>query len=115
MDSNIISRTIEILETDPDFFVPVKKLWLMLQGEGLALNFGRRPLWLLDEPLLPERPHLVSDGGSGYVKGPAVQDVMRTNRTRRFNELVDNRRQKPALPLIHRSDYSTLRGRVLGT
>jgi hypothetical protein len=38
MDSNIISRTIEILETDPDFFAPVKKLWLMLQGEGLAMN-----------------------------------------------------------------------------
>ncbi len=34
----IIARVIEILETDPEFFVPVKKLWLMLQGEGLALD-----------------------------------------------------------------------------
>lgn len=38
MDDPIITRTIEILETDPDFFVPLKKLWLMLQGEGLALD-----------------------------------------------------------------------------
>ena len=38
MDNHIIARVIEILETDPDFFVPVKKLWLMLQGERLALN-----------------------------------------------------------------------------
>ena len=38
MDNRIITRVIEILETEPDFFVPVKKLWLMLQGEGLALD-----------------------------------------------------------------------------
>jgi hypothetical protein len=38
MDNHIMTRVIEILETDPDFFVPVKKLWLMLQGERLALN-----------------------------------------------------------------------------
>jgi len=38
MDKLIITRVVEILETAPDFFVPVKKLWLMLQGEQLALN-----------------------------------------------------------------------------
>jgi hypothetical protein len=38
MDDQTIVRLIEILETDPDFFVPVKKLWLMLRGEGLALD-----------------------------------------------------------------------------
>ncbi|MFQ6101324.1 MAG: hypothetical protein ACE5OS_08840 [Anaerolineae bacterium] len=38
MDDRIITQTIEILETDPDFYVPVKKLWLMLQGKGLALD-----------------------------------------------------------------------------
>jgi hypothetical protein len=36
MDADTIYRAVEILEADPDFFVPVKKLWLMLQGEGLA-------------------------------------------------------------------------------
>jgi hypothetical protein len=38
MNERVIAHTIEILETDPDFFVPIKKLWLMLQGEGLALD-----------------------------------------------------------------------------
>ncbi len=38
MNDQVVARTVEILETDPDFFVPVKKVWLMLQGEGLALD-----------------------------------------------------------------------------
>ena len=38
MDNRTITRAIEILETDPDFYVPVKKLWLMCQGEGLGLD-----------------------------------------------------------------------------
>ena len=38
MDEPIITKVIGILETDPDFYVPVKKLWLMLQGRGLALD-----------------------------------------------------------------------------
>lgn len=37
MDTLMMDRIISILETAPDFFVPVKKLWLMLQGEGMAL------------------------------------------------------------------------------
>jgi hypothetical protein len=38
MDSKILTRMTDLLQTDPDFFVPVKKLWLMLQAEGLELN-----------------------------------------------------------------------------
>jgi hypothetical protein len=38
MDNPTISRVIEILQNDPDFFVPVKKLWLTVQGEGLSLD-----------------------------------------------------------------------------
>ncbi len=38
MDERAEQRVIEVLETDPDFYVPVKKLWLMLQREGLALD-----------------------------------------------------------------------------
>jgi di/tripeptidase len=38
VDEATLTRVIEILETDPDFYVPVKKLWLMVQGEGLALD-----------------------------------------------------------------------------
>jgi hypothetical protein len=36
MDDLVTTRIIEELEADPDFYVPVKKLWLMVQGEGLA-------------------------------------------------------------------------------
>jgi hypothetical protein len=36
MEDRTMARIVEILETDPDFFVPVKKLWIMLQEEGLA-------------------------------------------------------------------------------
>lgn len=38
MDKPTEQRLIEILETDADFYVPIKKLWLMLQAEGLALD-----------------------------------------------------------------------------
>jgi hypothetical protein len=38
MDDRTVNRIINILESDPDFFVPIKKLWLLLQGEGLALE-----------------------------------------------------------------------------
>ncbi len=38
MDIQAEQRLIEILETDPDFYVPIKKLWLMLQAEGLAMD-----------------------------------------------------------------------------
>lgn len=45
MDSQIQARMIEILENDPDFYVPIKKLWAILQSEGLELGpeeFQRR-------------------------------------------------------------------------
>jgi len=38
MNDRVITRVIEILESAPDFYVPVKKLWLMCQGEGLGLD-----------------------------------------------------------------------------
>jgi hypothetical protein len=38
-------RIIEITKTDPDFYVPVKKLWLMLQGEGLAIDMEMQDLY----------------------------------------------------------------------
>ena len=38
MDNRAISRVIEILETDDEFFVPLKELWLILKREGLADN-----------------------------------------------------------------------------
>ncbi len=38
MSDPTIERVSEILETDPDFYVPVKKLWLMVQADGLATD-----------------------------------------------------------------------------
>lgn len=38
MDNRAITRVIEILETDDEFFIPLKKLWLILKREGLADN-----------------------------------------------------------------------------
>lgn len=38
MGKHILARTIELLENDPDFFVPVKKLWLTLREERLAID-----------------------------------------------------------------------------
>jgi hypothetical protein len=35
MDDRAIARVIEILETDDDLVVPLKRLWLILQNEGL--------------------------------------------------------------------------------
>jgi len=38
MDETTLARICEILETDPDFYVPEKKLLLMLQREGLVTD-----------------------------------------------------------------------------
>jgi hypothetical protein len=38
MDNFAMSHVIEVLETDPDFYVPVKKLWLTLLGKGMVLD-----------------------------------------------------------------------------
>jgi len=38
MNDHIITQVIEILETAPDFYVPVRKLWLMCQGKGMGLD-----------------------------------------------------------------------------
>ena len=36
MEPHALNHIIKILETAPDFFVPVKKLWLTLKGKGLV-------------------------------------------------------------------------------
>ena len=96
MDNHIIARVIEILETDPDFFVPVKKLWLMLQGERLALNIELEDFHLMlmaDERFeftpgteyseeLEEDPEFTEDmeremEALGFYGGPRVKLVSR--------------------------------------
>lgn len=53
MDEQSVARIIEVLETDPDFFVPVRRLWSILQEEGLALNTPLQSL--ADELSVDER------------------------------------------------------------
>ena len=45
MNSSAMQRIIEITRSDPDFYVPVKKLWLMLQGEGMAIDMEMEDLY----------------------------------------------------------------------
>lgn len=44
MDANTLSRAIEILETVPEIYLPVERLWLMLRSEGLASDLDRESL-----------------------------------------------------------------------
>ena len=41
MDANTLSRAIEILEDDPEIYLPVERLWLTLRTEGLAMDLDR--------------------------------------------------------------------------
>lgn len=59
MDERAMARVVEILETDPDFYVPVKKLWMMLQGEGLALDLDLEGF----------HAALVADGRFEFIEG----------------------------------------------
>ena len=38
MRERTIKRVVEILESDPDFYVPIMRLWLTLQQEGLDVD-----------------------------------------------------------------------------
>ncbi len=71
MDERTVNRIISILETDPDFFVPVKKLWLMLQGECLALNVDLETLhdWLQADGRFEFDPGV--DQKEGFEDDPA--------------------------------------------
>lgn len=89
MDRPTEQRVIEILETDPDFYVPIKKLWLMLQAEGLALDLeleefqaqleadDRFEIEYLDDSL-PGEPEEVAEierdlEALGFFGGPRVK------------------------------------------
>jgi hypothetical protein len=78
MDDNVMikNRVIEVLETDPDFFVPVKKLWLMLQGEGLALDLGMDDFHqlLLDDERFEFTPGV--DHTKGFEDDPDLAQEM---------------------------------------
>jgi hypothetical protein len=76
MDNRTITRVIEVLETDSDFFVPVKKLWLMLQGEGLALDVELEDFYhmLLDDERFEFTPGV--DHKEGFEGDPEFAEEM---------------------------------------
>ena len=76
MDNRTITRVIEVLETDSDFFVPVKKLWLMLQGEGLALDVELEDFYhmLLDDERFEFTPGV--DHKEGFEDDPEFAEEM---------------------------------------
>ncbi len=96
MDDRTITRVIELLEAAPDFFVPVKKLWLMLQGARLALDISLEDFHqvlegdvrfeftpgvdhkegLEDEPELAEEMEQEMEA-LGFYSGPRVKLVSR--------------------------------------
>lgn len=41
MDETTLARAIEALEHNPEIYVPVEGLWLLLRSEGLALDLER--------------------------------------------------------------------------
>ncbi|HLB63235.1 MAG TPA: hypothetical protein VJJ46_00215 [Anaerolineales bacterium] len=41
MDATTLARSIDILENDPEIYLPVERLWLTLRTEGLAMDLDR--------------------------------------------------------------------------
>jgi hypothetical protein len=41
LDDKTLARAIEILEVDPQIYLPVERLWLALRSEGLAADLDR--------------------------------------------------------------------------
>ena len=76
MDDLTTNRVIEILESDPDFFVSVKKLWLMLQEEKLILDIALEDfhLALLADARFEFTPGVTHDEGVEDV--PAFAEEM---------------------------------------
>ena len=75
MDDRTIARIIEILETDPDFFVPVKRLWLTLQDE---LTSDITPERLYDLFQTDERFQFIEDADhpEEFKDGPELGQEM---------------------------------------
>lgn len=93
MDPQTERRLIEILETDPDFYVPIKKLWLILREEGLPLDLELEEFqaWLESDDRFEVRDFDTSLPGDpeeaaeiereleelGFFSGPRVKLVSR--------------------------------------
>ena len=80
MDANTLSRTLEILETAPEIYLPVERLWLTLRTEGLAIDLDREGFQreLEADPRIefsapPVLPSAGGLAGLGLAAGPHVK------------------------------------------
>jgi hypothetical protein len=79
MKETTLARVIEILQTDPDPYVPVRRLWLTLRDEGVATDLDltnfQAQLAVDDRFELVEAvPEFASDAqGMGFLGEPSVK------------------------------------------
>ena len=74
MENRAISRITEILTTDPDFFVPVKKLWLILQEDGLRLEIDELQQMLQEDERFEFAPGV--NHTTGFEDNPEMAEKM---------------------------------------
>lgn len=74
MNSQILARMTEILETDPGFFVPIKKLWLLLQPAGLEIDLEEFQRWLQEDKRFEVTPG--EDHRKGLADDPKITKEM---------------------------------------
>ncbi len=95
MDEKTLARAIEILETAPEIYLSLERLWLALRSEGLAADLDREALQRGLEadsrfefsvpPVLPEASGDLTDAGphvkfaSRQVTTDAVLDILEHN------------------------------------
>ena len=74
MDSQAQARMIELLETDPDFYVPIKRLWMTLREEGFAIDQDEFQRMLQEDKRFEIAPGV--DHGAGSVADPQLTEEM---------------------------------------
>ena len=99
------------MELGAHFLLIHARLHKFLHVHPVALrsrNTPSRYMWLLDESLIRDDLHLVSDGGTGERKIPLLDDVLRPDRDTGRDKLIDDRDEKLALARIHNCESIAL-------
>lgn len=97
MDADLLSRALEILETAPEIYLPVERLWLALRSEGLALDLDlpafQRELEADSRFEFSAPPVLLSAGeaaGLGLPSGPHVKLASRAVTTDAVLDILEH-------------------------
>jgi hypothetical protein len=95
LDETTLTRAIEALETDPEIYVPVERLWLFLRSEGLALDVDRESFqsqleadarFEFSAPPVP--PGWMDVAGEASLAGPHVKLAARKVTTEAVLEIL---------------------------